>query len=1022
MGVGGSMWVRRSVVAVVAVGVILTVMPLFSVSVNVAIGANQYDEPWSSDNTGDYTAGSSNNQRFYRLDVGEAVFPNGVVLNMTFDQAGLVDGAWDNLYFGWCNQTDGYDSGDFPRFFMSLKTVDGCDDGTNTIPCQLRYGDSSQTDYELWTFTDDATYYLVVENIAGYMSYNILNATFVSQVSDSIESGDVYNPVIFDQFIMGGLNNGDLDFSHSSTYLVFNNPSGNGGLNMDIDNIQIYYASDNYPPSQSGEVPADTSTDISLEPTLSINVSDAEGDLMNISWLTNESGSWVILGTNTSVSNGTYTCTNTSVFNTINTTYYWRVLVSDGSISNETYSFTTLFNATPVVSDVLPVSGCDVTPAELSYNVSDAEGDLMNITILSNVSGSWVTLETYNQVGNGTYNTTNGTSQMGDYGTTYYHRILADDGINSFNQTYSFTTNTAPGQSTEEPTNESTNVEPQAALNITVSDIDGDTMNISWLTNESGSWVTLGTNNSVSNGTYTCTNTSVFNGFLTTYYYRVLVEDAYQVSNKTYHFTTRANLEPALGSLSPANNSNYSIVDSITLSWSATDADGHNITYDVYWGGSGASSLVLANTTGTSLNVGSLSYGVYEYRVVAWDELGAYNDSGNYTFNVLNLTYDCNVWLRHEEDYSNYTLKENYSYALKVFFNDRTVTYDITDNGFNSSLNYTWALEPQYMRLMVYPNETSGYIDYYRGRIPVEYTRVNTTQTYNITFWLPEDESILTRYIFTLDDRSGNFGPPNTWIRIYNYNDTGVTGYIHEDYFTVDLTMTAYLLLNERYYTQIRKASTVYEDNRIIDASATTEQTIIIYPYLPDQLYFYWDIVELSAYHNNDKIIVNYVDDNEGSQYVNISIYEDYNGSETLIYNNNFTSDTVMLSLSGYNTSRYHYANITFKHDDLGVKTVTLQLFVDRDSVVSSAVVEGYIVYFMGSNPLGTWVNIIVGFITLGVVLMFTGKEYAFFAPIAAAMVIFLVQFLIGFNGINSTTAMFLGILGVIAAIKKGGD
>ena len=39
-------------------------------------------------------------------------------------------------------------------------------------------------------------------------------------------------------------------------------------------------------------------------------------------------------------------------------------------------------------------------------------------------------------------------------------------------------------------------------LNITVSDPDGDNMNIAWLSNSSGSWVEFGNNRSVSNGTY----------------------------------------------------------------------------------------------------------------------------------------------------------------------------------------------------------------------------------------------------------------------------------------------------------------------------------------------------------------------------------------------------------------------------------------------------------------------------------------------------------------------------------------
>jgi len=52
------------------------------------------------------------------------------------------------------------------------------------------------------------------------------------------------------------------------------------------------------------------------------------------------------------------------------------------------------------------------------------------------------------------------------------------------------------------PSNGSIGVSLTPTLNITVSDPDGDSMNITWLSNSNGSWVAFGTNNSVGNGTY----------------------------------------------------------------------------------------------------------------------------------------------------------------------------------------------------------------------------------------------------------------------------------------------------------------------------------------------------------------------------------------------------------------------------------------------------------------------------------------------------------------------------------------
>ena len=71
-------------------------------------------------------------------------------------------------------------------------------------------------------------------------------------------------------------------------------------------------------------------------------VSDPNGDNMNITWLSNSSGSWQVFGTNSSVGNGTYhqTMSNASVNGQW---WYWKVNVSDGTNTNisDVYKFYT---------------------------------------------------------------------------------------------------------------------------------------------------------------------------------------------------------------------------------------------------------------------------------------------------------------------------------------------------------------------------------------------------------------------------------------------------------------------------------------------------------------------------------------------------------------------------------------------------------------------------------------------------------------------------------------------------------
>ncbi len=94
-------------------------------------------------------------------------------------------------------------------------------------------------------------------------------------------------------------------------------------------------------PTLSNSYPANGATDVELTPTLHIIVNDAEGDTMNITFRTNATGTWGDIGSNNSVSNGTYYQTNSSM-NSYSTKYWWSVNCTDGtSWTNETYHFTT---------------------------------------------------------------------------------------------------------------------------------------------------------------------------------------------------------------------------------------------------------------------------------------------------------------------------------------------------------------------------------------------------------------------------------------------------------------------------------------------------------------------------------------------------------------------------------------------------------------------------------------------------------------------------------------------------------
>lgn len=110
--------------------------------------------------------------------------------------------------------------------------------------------------------------------------------------------------------------------------------------------------------------------------------------------------------------------------------------------------------------------------------------------------------------------------------------------------------NTAPTQSAQNIWNATTKVEKSlnatgvdlypTCFNITISDAEGDDMNITIFTNESGSWTTVNqtSGSGLSNGTYSFINASWVDGFDTKYWINFSVTDGTDWTNETFNFTT----------------------------------------------------------------------------------------------------------------------------------------------------------------------------------------------------------------------------------------------------------------------------------------------------------------------------------------------------------------------------------------------------------------------------------------------------------------------------------------------------
>jgi hypothetical protein len=204
---------------------------------------------------------------------------------------------------------------------------------------------------------------------------------------------------------------------------------------------------------------------------------------------------------------------------------------------------------------------------------------------------------------------------------------------------YTAPANYAPEISNPYPANESTNIPTTPTLNITVSDAEGDTMDITWYSNSSGSWVSFGTNSSVGNGTYHQTNSN-FSTSGTTYWWNVSVNDGTDTNNSgIFQFTT--SYAPVLSNPGPANESTG---QSLTPVCNITVSDQDGGTVDVYFYENTTGGWVLQQTN-SSVDVSSPANVVWDnynnatsYVTTYWWSVNCTDGNGGWTNETYHFT------------------------------------------------------------------------------------------------------------------------------------------------------------------------------------------------------------------------------------------------------------------------------------------------------------------------------------------------------------------------------------------------
>jgi len=290
--------------------------------------------------------------------------------------------------------------------------------------------------------------------------------------------------------------------------------------------------------------------------------------------------------------------------------------------------------------------------------------------------------------------------------------------------------NRPPTITNEVPGNGSTNIQIIPQMNISINDIDGNGMNITWYSNSSGSWQVFGVNNSVLNGTYYQINSN-FSSPGITYWWYVSVYDGVNTNNSgIFHFTT--SYQAVISNPSPSNGSvaQYTVlVCNVTVS----DADGGTVTIRFYENITGGWVLQQTNSSVDVTNPANViwnnfsnatgDYTIYWWLVNVsdgkgcfveeiyhfttantsiditpdrWDQgvlqIGGSNETSGFYFNLTN-NGDTNLYIQIKaSNATNITTGVKWILNVSSGFDNFTLQYNKSSGGVWTTINLTYDL------------------------------------------------------------------------------------------------------------------------------------------------------------------------------------------------------------------------------------------------------------------------------------------------------------------------------------------
>jgi len=169
---------------------------------------------------------------------------------------------------------------------------------------------------------------------------------------------------------------------------------------------------------------------------------------------------------------------------------------------------------------------------------------------------------------------------------------------------YIETNSASPTLSNPSPANGATGISLTPRCNITINDLNGDTMNLCYYENSTGSWIFRQKNSTCANGTYRWTNAQATSNSQK-YYWEIFVDDGMYNVSTIYNFTTVAggveNTAPTMDSFNidtePGATAGWDWDNNdAQMDWATTDDDADPVTiYITYNKGSTAREPTIAD-------------------------------------------------------------------------------------------------------------------------------------------------------------------------------------------------------------------------------------------------------------------------------------------------------------------------------------------------------------------------------------------------------------------------------------------